>query len=178
MVTGLGLSSEKIDICIDNCMIYWRKDAELLECKFCKKPRYKAQGSGSGRNRVSYQRMWYLPITYINLKRLQQRWDGMQNILRRKARTIIPQMQKRGNTWIRCTLILQTTFAMFILGCAQMALVILECLEGNTRFGQSSWCHTTFHQRCVWKGNSFSWVYWYLVFSIRSDPSMFFYSLW
>ena len=58
-----------IDVCIDNCMIYWRKDAELLECQFCKKPRYIRQGRG--RNRVPYQRMWYLPIT-DRIKRLYQ----------------------------------------------------------------------------------------------------------
>ena len=69
MVTGLGLSSEKIDIYIDNCMIYWRKDAKLLECKFSKKPRYRPEERG--RNRVPYQRMWYLPIS-DRLKRLYQ----------------------------------------------------------------------------------------------------------
>ena len=69
LVSSLGLPSEQIDVCIDNCMIYWRKDAELLECKFCKKPRYKPQGRG--RKRVPYQRMWYLPIT-DRLKRLYQ----------------------------------------------------------------------------------------------------------
>ncbi|XP_013617848.1 PREDICTED: uncharacterized protein LOC106324422 [Brassica oleracea var. oleracea] len=69
LVHSLSLPSEMIDVCIDNCMIYWRKDAELLECKFCKKPRYKPEGRG--RNRVPYQRMWYLPIT-DRLKRLYQ----------------------------------------------------------------------------------------------------------
>ncbi|XP_056847467.1 uncharacterized protein LOC130498122 [Raphanus sativus] len=69
LVHSLGLPSEMIDVCIDNCMIYWEKDAELLECKFCKKPRYKPQGRG--RNRVPYQRMWYLPIK-DRLKRLYQ----------------------------------------------------------------------------------------------------------
>ena len=42
---------------------------ELLECKFCKKPRYKPQGRGW--NRVQYQRMWYLPIM-DRLKRIYQ----------------------------------------------------------------------------------------------------------
>ena len=34
LVYTLGLPSEMIDVCIENCMIYCRKDAELLECKF------------------------------------------------------------------------------------------------------------------------------------------------
>ena len=69
LVHSFGLPSEMIDVCIHNCMIYWGENAELLECKFCKKPRYKPQGRGQ--NRVSYQRMWYLPIK-DRLKRLYQ----------------------------------------------------------------------------------------------------------
>ena len=69
LVYSLGLPSEIIDVCIDNCMIYWGDDEKLEECRFCKKPRFKPQGRG--RNRVPYQRMWYLPIT-DRLKRLYQ----------------------------------------------------------------------------------------------------------
>ena len=69
LVHSFGLPSEMINVCTDNCMIYCRKDAELLECKFCKKPRYKTQGRG--RNRIPYQQMWYLPIM-DRLKRLYQ----------------------------------------------------------------------------------------------------------
>lgn len=61
LVHGLGLPSEMIDVCIDNRMIYWGEDAELVECRFFKKPRFKLQGRG--RNSVPYQRMWYLPLT-------------------------------------------------------------------------------------------------------------------
>ena len=69
LVYSLGLPSEMIDVCIDNCMIYWKEDDKLEECRFCKKPRFKPQGRG--RNMVPYQRMWYLPIT-DRLKRLYQ----------------------------------------------------------------------------------------------------------
>ncbi|WZZ50649.1 hypothetical protein YC2023_050756 [Brassica napus] len=69
LVYSLGLPSEMIDVCIDNCMIYWGDDEKLEECRFRKKPRFKPQGRG--RNRVPYQRMWYLPIT-DRLKRLYQ----------------------------------------------------------------------------------------------------------
>ncbi|XP_056841656.1 uncharacterized protein LOC130494856 [Raphanus sativus] len=65
LVHSLGLPSEMIDVCIDNCMIYWGKDAELLECKFCKKPRYKPQERG--RNRVPYQRMCNPRNVYLGL---------------------------------------------------------------------------------------------------------------
>ena len=64
---SLGLPSEMIDVCIDNCMSYWKDDEKLEECRFCKKPLFKRQGRG--RNMVLCQRMWYLPITDM-LKRL------------------------------------------------------------------------------------------------------------
>ncbi|WZZ77300.1 hypothetical protein YC2023_097872 [Brassica napus] len=69
LVYSLGLPSEMIDVCIDNCMIYWKEDDKLEECQFFKKPRFKPQGRG--RNRAPYQRMWYLPIT-DRLKKLYQ----------------------------------------------------------------------------------------------------------
>lgn len=68
MVSGLGLPYEMIDVCRDNCMIFWRDDSNLETCKWCGKQRYKET---SGRKKIPYQRMWYLPIT-DRLKRLYQ----------------------------------------------------------------------------------------------------------
>lgn len=69
LVFSLGLPSEMIDVCVDNCMLYWREYTHLQECRFCGKPRFKPQGVGS--TKVPYQRMWYLPIT-DRLKRMYQ----------------------------------------------------------------------------------------------------------
>ncbi|XP_020878682.1 uncharacterized protein LOC110227712 isoform X2 [Arabidopsis lyrata subsp. lyrata] len=66
LVSSLGLPSEMIDVCIDNYMIFWKNDDQLQECRFCGKPRYKPS---TGRTKVPYHRMWYLPIT-DRLKRL------------------------------------------------------------------------------------------------------------
>ena len=44
LVYSLGLPSEMINVCIDNCMIYWGDDEKLEECRLCKKPRFKQQG--------------------------------------------------------------------------------------------------------------------------------------
>lgn len=68
LVSGLGLPFQMIDVCIDNCMIYWKVDANYLACKFCGKPRFKVT---SGRAKVPYKRMWYLPLA-DRLKRLYQ----------------------------------------------------------------------------------------------------------
>ncbi|XP_048627981.1 uncharacterized protein LOC106359087 [Brassica napus] len=84
LVAGLGLPSEMIDVCIDNCMIYWKDDEKLTECRFCQKPRYQET---TGRNPVPYKRMWYLPIT-DRLKRLyhsertaaSMRWHAQHSV--------------------------------------------------------------------------------------------------
>lgn len=68
LVAGLGLPYQVIDVCIDNCMIYWREDENRKSCRFCRKPRYQET---SGRVPVPYKRMWYLPLTE-RLKRLYQ----------------------------------------------------------------------------------------------------------
>ncbi|XP_013624132.1 PREDICTED: uncharacterized protein LOC106330138 [Brassica oleracea var. oleracea] len=68
LVAGLGLPYQVIDVCIDNCMIYWRADENRERCKFCRKPRYQ---DTTGRVPVPYKRMWYLPLTE-RLKRLYQ----------------------------------------------------------------------------------------------------------
>ncbi|CAA7049001.1 unnamed protein product [Microthlaspi erraticum] len=68
LVSGLGMPYQMIDVCIDNCMIYWREDAHRLVCKFCRKPRFQET---SGRVPIPYKRMWYLPLAE-RLKRLYQ----------------------------------------------------------------------------------------------------------
>ncbi|CAA7029818.1 unnamed protein product [Microthlaspi erraticum] len=68
LVSGLGLPYQMIDVCIDNCMIYWKEDAKFLACRFCGKPRFQNTG---GRVRVAFKRMWYLPLA-DRLKRLYQ----------------------------------------------------------------------------------------------------------
>lgn len=52
LVAGLGLPYQVIDVCIDNCMIYWREDENIKICKFCQKPRFQET---SGRVPVPYK---------------------------------------------------------------------------------------------------------------------------
>ena len=68
LVAGLRLPYQMIDVCRDNCMIFWREDAILEYCRFCGKERFQVS---TGRTQIPYQRMWYLPIT-DRLKRLYQ----------------------------------------------------------------------------------------------------------
>ncbi|CAA7018778.1 unnamed protein product [Microthlaspi erraticum] len=68
LVAGLGLPYQMIDVCVDNCMIFWREDKNRSTCRFCRKPRYQET---EGRVCIPYKRMWYLPISE-RLKRLYQ----------------------------------------------------------------------------------------------------------
>ena len=70
LVSKLGLKSEKIDCCLKGCMLYYKDDADLTQCKFCESPRFKPKRSGNGRYKdVPYKRMHYLPLI-PRLKRL------------------------------------------------------------------------------------------------------------
>lgn len=62
LIYSIGLPSEMIYVFIDNCMINWKGDENLLECHFCEKPRFNPQGRGCNK-------ILYLPITN-RLKRI------------------------------------------------------------------------------------------------------------
>ena len=60
-VSAFGLPYEKIDTCPGGCMIYWKEDQNLTNCKFCNKKRYKStKTNGKG---VPFTRMHYFPLT-------------------------------------------------------------------------------------------------------------------
>ena len=59
LMQKLGLPYHTFDVCIDNCMLFWKDDEKLEHCKFCGKPRYK---ESDGRTRIPFSKMWYLPI--------------------------------------------------------------------------------------------------------------------
>lgn len=60
----LSLPKERIDVCKNHCMIFYKQDKELTQCKHCKVSRYK-----SDRNKVPNLVMTYMPIG-PRLKRL------------------------------------------------------------------------------------------------------------
>ena len=45
IVGKLGLTAEKIDCCPNGCMLYYKDDLGLRECKLCHHPRYKTKRS-------------------------------------------------------------------------------------------------------------------------------------
>ncbi|XP_072079067.1 uncharacterized protein [Arachis hypogaea] len=60
LVSKLGMESNKIDCCINGCMLYYKEDdIPRKECKFCHSPRYKIGKKGKS---VPLKRMHYLPL--------------------------------------------------------------------------------------------------------------------
>ncbi|CAK8561003.1 unnamed protein product [Lathyrus sativus] len=69
LVSKLGLEVQKIDCCINRCMLFYENeyginDEALEECKFCKSPRYQVRSKGINRKqkRVVVKSMFYLSI--------------------------------------------------------------------------------------------------------------------
>jgi len=80
LVSKLGLEAKKIDCCVSGCMLFYdndsgKKDAALLECKFCHKPRYHPLHQGSRHKKpIAVKSMFYLPI----IPRLQRMFASIQ----------------------------------------------------------------------------------------------------
>ncbi|XP_058774870.1 uncharacterized protein LOC131649136 isoform X2 [Vicia villosa] len=65
LVARLGLSRIKIDCCIGGCMLYYKEDINLKECKFCNEPRYKTcilRKRKRNSKDVPRKRLHYLPL--------------------------------------------------------------------------------------------------------------------
>jgi hypothetical protein len=59
----LGLEYHTIDCCKKGCMLYYKEDAELKECKFCGMLRFKPKRDGIGKYKdVPESQMFYFPI--------------------------------------------------------------------------------------------------------------------
>ena len=68
---NLGLPYYTIDVCINNCMLFWKEDEKEDKCRFCSAQRWKPMDDYRRRTKVPYSCMWYLPIG-DRLKRMYQ----------------------------------------------------------------------------------------------------------
>ena len=59
LVSKLGLSYNRIHCCINGCMLFYKNDVELENCKFCGHSRYKRT---PGEKMISIKAMHYLPL--------------------------------------------------------------------------------------------------------------------
>jgi len=64
MMKNLGLGYEKIDACENNCILYYKKTADLTSCPACGHPRFKPKTNNGGRKKnIPYKILRYLPLT-------------------------------------------------------------------------------------------------------------------
>ncbi|XP_009103472.2 uncharacterized protein LOC103829553 [Brassica rapa] len=87
LTRGLGLPVQKIDVCVKNCMLFWKEDAKLVSCRFCGEDRY-YPNNGKGKNKPK-QRMLYMPIA-DRLKRLYQ-LEATASIMRWHKEHVTPE---------------------------------------------------------------------------------------
>jgi hypothetical protein len=72
MMSALGLKYEKIDVCPDNCMLFWKEHANKKKCLECGKSRFIEVVTEDGEKvttEVAQKQLRYFPIT-LHLKRL------------------------------------------------------------------------------------------------------------
>ncbi|KAG8372077.1 hypothetical protein BUALT_Bualt12G0029000 [Buddleja alternifolia] len=65
VVAPLGLGLQKIDACENDCMLFWKDDEDLQECKICHHPRFKPRKRGWKKKHKSipFKQLSYLPLT-------------------------------------------------------------------------------------------------------------------
>ncbi|KAG8379137.1 hypothetical protein BUALT_Bualt07G0056900 [Buddleja alternifolia] len=65
VVAPLGLGLQKIDACENDCMLFWKDDEDLQECKICHHPRFKPRKRGRKKKHKSipFKQLSYLPLT-------------------------------------------------------------------------------------------------------------------
>ncbi|XP_045833662.1 uncharacterized protein LOC123924740 [Trifolium pratense] len=63
MVERLSLNYEKIDCCVNGCMLFYNHDINEKSCRFCKEERYTLKKTSCNKvKEVARKRMWYLPL--------------------------------------------------------------------------------------------------------------------
>lgn len=58
LLQGLGITYIKIDVCYNDCMLYYKENEHKDKCDFCNTPRFE-----DGQNKVPRKVLRYLPIT-------------------------------------------------------------------------------------------------------------------
>jgi hypothetical protein len=65
LVKGLGMDYEKIDVCQNSCMLFWKEHKEENKCLKCSKPMYVEvinDDGGMVTTEVAHKQLRYMPI--------------------------------------------------------------------------------------------------------------------
>jgi hypothetical protein len=64
LLEGLGMEYEKIDVCQDNCMLFWKEHGREQKCLKCGKSRYVELVNEDGEKvvtKVAHKQLQYMP---------------------------------------------------------------------------------------------------------------------
>ncbi|XP_040381108.1 uncharacterized protein LOC107304359 [Oryza brachyantha] len=81
LLQGLGMTYIKIDVCYNNCMLYYKENEHKDKCDFCNTPRFE-----DGQNKVPRKVLRYLPIA-DRLQRLYAHEDTAKAMQSHKKST-------------------------------------------------------------------------------------------
>ena len=73
IVKELGMPVVKIDVCRNNCMLYWGQDENLTVCKFCRQNRFRTKNP-TRKKLTPYKKMFYMPLA----NRLQRLYESQK----------------------------------------------------------------------------------------------------
>jgi hypothetical protein len=66
LLEGLGMEYEKIDVCQDNCILFWKEHGREQKCLKCGKSRYVELVNEDGEKvvtKVAHKQLRYMPLT-------------------------------------------------------------------------------------------------------------------
>jgi hypothetical protein len=81
----LGLGYEKISVCRNDCMLYWKENEKLDKCTVCNESRWKdnitnEDGSSPISKRKSFKVLWWFPL----IPRLQRLFMSQHTVTHMK----------------------------------------------------------------------------------------------
>jgi hypothetical protein len=66
LLSGLGMDYVKIDVCQDNCMLFWKEHINEKKCLNCEKSRFVDVINADGEEvmtEIAYKQLRYMPLT-------------------------------------------------------------------------------------------------------------------
>jgi hypothetical protein len=66
LLSGLGMDYEKIDVCQDNCMLFWKEHINEKKCLKCGKSRFIEVINADNEEvmmKIAYKQLCYMPLT-------------------------------------------------------------------------------------------------------------------
>jgi len=75
LVSKLGLTTKRIDCCVDGCMLFYsNEEIQLKECKFCHKSCFQIQDVGRGKYKEVFIKRMHYYLSFLGLRDYMTAW--------------------------------------------------------------------------------------------------------